>query len=535
MWKGMTQVYDILNKEWKSTCRILFGKELGELKEYEPWLLEHVIALRREHSQVSGKDVYLGLGAYCKGAKFIGFDEIDFNKRFEPLGINEIKDIDSITEAVQERVCYAGGIVLGNSQFVEKSTDISDSHYIYDSILLGNSKYIAHSSVGRLCEYCFGCNGIGDTKFCINGYETYKDVRCFEIWDSEFCSDAYYVFGCNGCQEAIFSFNLSGKRHVIGNLELDRQKYLSLKKKIIEELRGELEKRKRVKSIMEMVNQTTPPQEEIERLRKKLEKRAWRAQEGHLEPMEQAFSHTSALILGKSLSGVDKYDKWLLRHIWQQKISSSVLTGRKILLADYSNHFAIPDYRLIKRDELEEIKGELILSEEEVEQVGVKNAAELLNRIMLDAPEYDIENINVIDCSFADHSANGYRTIPMVHSKNCAFTSWARHSDNIFGSSTMWDCSSCIKCYNSVRLSRCLEVDNSKNCSDGYFLHNCENVHDSMFCFNAKNLKYAIGNAPMPTEKYNSAKASLLSQIVSELEKTKTLKWDIYNIGCARA
>ena len=53
-----------------------------------------------------------------------------------------------------------------------------------------------------------------------------------------------------------------------------------------------------------------------------------------------------------------------------------------------------------------------------------------------------------------------------------------------------------------------------------------------MFCFNSKNLTRAIGNAPLPPQKYKSVKASLLGQIVGELEKTKNLKWDIYNIAC---
>ena len=36
-----------------------------------------------------------------------------------------------------------------------------------------------------------------------------------------------------------------------------------------------------------------------------------------------------------------------------------------------------------------------------------------------------------------------------------------------------------------------------------------------------------------PAEEYKKIKAALLGEIVSELEAKKTLKWDIYNIGCA--
>jgi hypothetical protein len=82
-------------------------------------------------------------------------------------------------------------------------------------------------------------------------------------------------------------------------------------------------------------------------------------------------------------------------------------------------------------------------------------------------------------------------------------------------------------------MARSFECDGSEACADGYFLHNCENVRDSMFCFNAKNLTNAIGNAPLPAADYKRIKTSLVSQLADELEKRKSLKWDIFNIGAA--
>jgi hypothetical protein len=104
----------------------------------------------------------------------------------------------------------------------------------------------------------------------------------------------------------------------------------------------------------------------------------------------------------------------------------------------------------------------------------------------------------------------------------------------MFGCDVTFYSSFCIKGYYSSRLTRVLEADCCRDCTDLYFAHNCENVHDSMFCFNTKNLRNAIGNGVLPVEKYKAVKKSLLEQIVSELEKKKDLKWDIYNIGCAR-
>ena len=98
-------VYGKVNDAWKKTSKVLLGEELGEMEEYEGWLTSDLIEPREEKSGISGKNVYLGNREYCNG-KFLGLDEVDFKKKFEPLDINEIKDIDSIVGALQERFYY---------------------------------------------------------------------------------------------------------------------------------------------------------------------------------------------------------------------------------------------------------------------------------------------------------------------------------------------------------------------------------------------------------------------------------------------
>jgi hypothetical protein len=83
-------VYNELNKAWKATCKVLFGEEIGELKDYEEWLKEDMVPITRAKSSISGKEVILGRGDYCKDANFISLDEVGLRK-VEPLTINEIK------------------------------------------------------------------------------------------------------------------------------------------------------------------------------------------------------------------------------------------------------------------------------------------------------------------------------------------------------------------------------------------------------------------------------------------------------------
>ncbi|MCX6773028.1 MAG: hypothetical protein NTV88_04640 [Candidatus Micrarchaeota archaeon] len=52
-----------------------------------------------------------------------------------------------------------------------------------------------------------------------------------------------------------------------------------------------------------------------------------------------------------------------------------------------------------------------------------------------------------------------------------------------------------------------------------------------MFCFNTKAKRYAIGNVELGREAYLKIKKLVQAQIIAELEKTHSLKYDIYNIG----
>ncbi|MBI5046808.1 hypothetical protein HZC07_03690, partial [Candidatus Micrarchaeota archaeon] len=208
----MSEVYDHLNRQWKSTARLLLGGEVGELDEYRKWLIELNNPRFVKKSAVTGREMVFTSSEFDKNAKFTSMDEVDFNKKFEPLGINEMKDIDSLIDAVQERVYYCGNIVLGNSKFIQKSSNVSDSFYIYDSVKINNCKNLAYSQWLRLSENIFGTIDGGESKFCVRCSIIAKCVRSFELWNSGNCSDCYYSFGLENCADVFFCFNLVGKR-----------------------------------------------------------------------------------------------------------------------------------------------------------------------------------------------------------------------------------------------------------------------------------------------------------------------------------
>ncbi len=525
-----SQTYEALNKAWKPACRIVFGEEIGELSGYEDWLADMADGVFGRKSCISGKEVTFASDEYRPDSKRMGFDEVGFGKNAPPLSLNEIKDLDSLVDAVSERVCYTGGMVLGNSEYVDKSSNVSDSFYVYGSSEIGDSKYVAYSSMARLCECVFGCAAPGESSYMIRCNDTYRSKRCFELWMCANSADCYYVFNLNNCSDCFFSFNLRSARYAIGNRVLGRESYLGIKKRLLEQMAADLKARKRLPSLIDIIKKSGHAPD-VARAAVAGRLKPGGGEKTSLEPMEEAFSQTSRLLLGAELRGLEGYSGWLARHIPHGEERKSVLSGRKFWVGNYANYMDVPADRTVTEDEA------LVLVEssepqEGVENITMENAHEFVGRIAYISLDFhDGTNENVRDCMAYAYSSNVYRCAPCVQIKDSAYNFWPRSSDHVFGNGILLDSAYCIHCYQSVKLSRCFEVDSGRGCSDCYFCHNVENLHDCMFCFNAKNLRFAIGNVPLAPEKYRQIKTLVLGGIGSELIKAKDLKLDIYNIG----
>jgi hypothetical protein len=520
-----SKLYQDLNKAWKSTCKVLLGDEVGELNEYKDWLTEFVEKPRIEHSVVSGKVVHLASDDYCKGAKFISFDEVDFSKKFDPLNINEIKDIDSVVNAVQERVQYTGNVILGNSKYIEGSSNITDSTYVSDSYIIDISDHIAYGRKLRGDKFVFGANGLAFCEFVIKGNLGTKNIRGMELYSVRLSSDVYYSANLSGCSDCIFCFNLRGRRHSIGNLSLPQETYKETKKKLLSEISEELKNKKRIPSLLSIVSKFP---------REKLEIRVPDSQKFNIEPIDSAFKQTVKILLRKDAESIEKYSEALLKHVPRRRVLKETASRGSVIVTEGFGKLPAPEKRIISYEEAE------ILSEQpkqleltEVQTLSLTNTASLSKIAFLTFDATEGKNANVKDISaYTINAMDCYAATGCIEAKACAYTFWPRHSSFIFGSDTTLESSFCIHSYNSKRLNRTFQVDSCENCSDLYYSHNCENVQDSMFCFNVKNLKNAIGNAQLPLEQYRKIKDSILQQIGDEFITKKSLKWDIYNIGC---
>ncbi|MFA6214202.1 MAG: hypothetical protein WC717_02895 [Candidatus Micrarchaeia archaeon] len=524
----MSETLDFLDRHWRSTCKVIFGREVGALEQYEKWLLEYADPLTAKKSSIGGKDVQFYVSDYAKGAKYAAFDEVWEKQGFAPLNLNEIKDMDSLISAVQERACYTGSVILGNSKFVEKSSNITDSFYVYKSGYVVDCEGVAYSSIAKLSKDIFGSNALAESRHLIKCSTVgHKISRCFEVWVGESSSDCHYSHNLSFCNDCIFCFNLVSKRNAIGNLELPKGKYLQLKAKLVAAMADELERKKQLPSLIEIAAGAKGHADKSVLARvPDFEEEGWDP-----KPLDAAFGRTSEIVLGRRLSGMAPYVPWLKERVKETFGRKSCVSGKPIIIFDFYNLTKLPIGRLVKEKEAKELGRLCKASEGEIEGISLASAGNILGKIAYFCPETRVgKNENVAE-SLTYHSSNAIQVATVVYSKYCAYSNWARTSEHIFGSCIAHESSFCIRCHHSKKITRCFEVESSRDCSDCYFCHNCENVHDSMFCFNIKNKSYAIGNVEVGKEEYARVKKMLLDEIGARLEKDKRLQWDIYNIG----
>ncbi|MFH1448756.1 MAG: hypothetical protein ABIG39_07895 [Candidatus Micrarchaeota archaeon] len=518
-----------LDKRWKSTCRILFGREVGELSEFDEWLSKGRRQTYNTTSSISRKPVSLMFSYYPPDSRKVSLDEVNLEKQFPPLSINEIKDIDSIIEAVRERVEYTGNMHLGNSKFIEESTDIIECFYVYCSAQITYSKYVAHGYCMEYADSVFGSMNHGNCSQSARFANADFLRRCFEVYTAEECSGCYYSHNIYNSRDCMFCFNVRSMSQAIGNLKLSRDKYAAVKAKLVAEMAEELGKEKRLPDLMEIAGNSLPDPRIIEHARQWFKKKP--KDPTTIAPMERAFSNTTRVVLGTDTVKLDECGKWLAEFTRSSTPGKSALSGEGLQIVDYAFYSLLPKNRLVDEEEAMHLGNILTAHPSQVDGLSFSNAGEMLEGLAFFRLGIDYgELANLPGCQVNISSTNCYKNFLNIYTKNSAYNYYTHESDSVFGCDGVRKSSFLIRCYLSAKLSRCLEVDSSRDCTDTYFSHNCENVKNSMFCFNVKNRRNAIGNAPLQPDAYQKIKTAVVEQLRDEFEKNKELKLSIFNL-----
>jgi len=520
------EAYKYADKHFRETCKILLGGEVGELKDYEKWLLELKEPRGTAKSSISGKELSLACSDYPADAKFISMEEASQAKA-QPFSINEIKDVDSLLGAISERFAYSGNLVFGNSQFVSQSSDVSDSFYVYKSARISGCKAVACSTVFKDSNNLFGCNVGSKDEFCMRCHQCTFDTRCFEAFLTMNSSDCYYTLDCVGCHGTMFSFGQRNATNTIGNLALPKDKYASLRSALLEQMRSQLVANKRLASLADVINTASREKTELppaaKQAARKFERKESPAQ------VQKAWDDTCSIVLGRPIGPLSSRKEWLLQHNLRVRMAQSVLGSGALPAASYENLKALPDSRYVNIDEALPLARMLALTVTEVERLTVANAGKSLARIAYFTPQLHVGTIiNAYRCPITLWSSDCEEVHGCVFVKKSAYSTFPRDSDHVFGCAYSFGSSFDINCYNSFAIQRCFEVDSARLSTGCYYCHNVENVHDSIFCSNVKNLRYAVGNVEVGKEEFLRIKAMVVSRVLSGLEAGR-MPMGIYN------
>lgn len=509
---------------FQATFKIIFGECNVRVDELKDYLLRYHYPVEKRRSSVSGKEVATSDSRYCRDAKFIAYDEIDFRKQHPPLGINEIKDIDSIIAAIGDRFAYSGNLTSGSSQFVEGSDAVTDSFYIYNSHHFLASKYAAYSSYVRdASEYVFGSAYFLRSKYLIKAIAADKITRSFETYISANGSDLFFCYDCVGCSHAMFSFNLRTKNYAIGNLELPRDKYFSIRKKLVDESREYLEKNRTFYSMFEDL----PPLKAKPAI--SVRKKPKPAED--MGPIEDAWRGTCRIVLGREIGPLRGYGEFLSERI-NPVIRVKTAYGNETYSSDIFFYKYLPKERIVNLDEAEEIAKQH-LAFEDGEEVTLESVMEKISPVAFFRAEFaEGSNANNIETQIPYTATNTYKVVDATYAKNCAYDTMALNSEYIFGSYRTLYSKFCIRAHSSVGLSNCFDVDCCTNLRDSYFCHNVEGSDSCMFCFNTKSKRFAVGNAEIGRENYAKVKRIVLDEIAQRLESDGKLPFDIFTVAC---
>ena len=515
------QKFDItpIDSAWRSLCKLLFGRDAGGLEKFKPYLLEAMMPYMIVKSGVSGKPVYFSNPLYPKNGKFVSSEELGGIKQ-KKISINDIKDIDSLFRAAEENTVYCGNKVFGKNVNIELADNALDCIDVYHAHNVRNVKKGAYISYVRESECVFGVPAFPKINYAIRCHEGINVNRMFESFYITHSSDMYYSSNCTNCADVIFGFNLRGKRHVIGNVQLEQGKYLALKKKLVSEIADELEKKGRARSfsdIARMAAKEADTEGDVKFIP------TLPAPKG----VEKAFSETANIVLGKTRAPISDFVPYLQsRTLPIMKVKGKF--GTPTFNTGIPLVKGIPPGCLCTLSEAL-AQNQPLLSDSEVSLPLEKMAIAVSGKAAFTLDFVDGACRDNVDVSQVIDSTDVYSCWDTTTTTRSACSDGVIQSKYIFGCSfRQLDSEFCIKCCDIMEAKRCFEVDSSSRSVNCYFCHNVEGCEECILCSNVKGKRYAVLNQEVGREEYLRVKKMLLDYVNSELDRKRSVAKSIF-------
>ena len=237
----------VVENAFTETASLVFGVPYKGLDKYAAWLRRNTRGFEEGKSCASGNALlvpdYADFQRFPRN-RLLSVEEADFIGERLALGEKEAESLTfaSAGKALSRIAYFSPEWKSGNNaNNIDCPIEFNCSD-CYRSIINLFSKRCAFGWWPRESEHMFGFNRARFSAFCINCFDSERLQRCFEVSEGRNCSGCYYCHNVENVQDSMFCFNVKNKRYAIANVELPKEQYLEIKKKVLAQLNGELSK-----------------------------------------------------------------------------------------------------------------------------------------------------------------------------------------------------------------------------------------------------------------------------------------------------
>ena len=233
-----------IEKAFQDTTKMIFGKALSGLDNYEEWLTTRVTKGKLRSSSTSKKKVYVPTYGMFR---FIPDDRVADLGSFMQLSalnipIEEADTLASISKKMPTLATFIIEFEEGTNLDVESSSIYKNLVNAYKIVDCFYSKHIAYSFFSDHCEHAFGISKCFNCNFSIDVHDSRDIIRSFEVDFSKNCADVMFCHNCDNVRESMFCFNEKNLRYAIANTVVGREEYTKVKAILVDYMLEQLER-----------------------------------------------------------------------------------------------------------------------------------------------------------------------------------------------------------------------------------------------------------------------------------------------------
>lgn len=236
-----------VNKGFAKLTKLLLGKELGPVVDYEEWLNERMDVGRVGKSCLTGKRIYVPNYAIFRSLpedRVVGLESLKevAGKKVRMDGDDCLREI---ANKIREIAYFVVEFIEGENSDVVDSALYQNLTHSYKTIDCWNTKYLAYDFFSDKSAYIFGCYRAFNCQFCIHCYNSKNLVRCFEMESCYNCSDSMFCHNCENVRDSLFCSNVKNMRYAVFNREVGQEEYLGVRGMLVDGIVEKLENERR--------------------------------------------------------------------------------------------------------------------------------------------------------------------------------------------------------------------------------------------------------------------------------------------------